>query len=83
MLHRWIGQKPLRLNRPVVAKRGRNKDVPVSVETFEIKNGDTFEPSGSVLKSFRDLMEPVGESLRQEDPVVPFEDQREEAEAVA
>lgn len=65
MLYRWVGRKPLQRTQNVLETSGpaRGRGKPIGIETHEIVQGETFEPSAAEIHSFRDLMEPVGASL--------------------
>jgi hypothetical protein len=60
----WRGQKPHKRHEAIYTGSGRDKKRLAQVRVIEIKPGEPFEPTEFELRSFGDLMEPVGESLR-------------------
>jgi hypothetical protein len=58
MHYKWIGAKP---HRRTVLKSGGARSNDWSIQ--EIKPGEVFEPTDGELKSFKDLLEPIGAGL--------------------
>ena len=73
-MYRWLGRKPLQRAHNVMSTLSRDKGKPVGVEYAEIGQGEVFEATDAEVISFRDLMEPVGASLRVEEPVAAGDD---------
>ena len=67
MLHYWRGKHPHRRQVNEIGARGRV----MGTSTVLIQPGETFEPTEAELQGFRDLMEPVGHTLRGETSTTP------------